>query len=297
MAEKTLQQMARGGMFDHIGGGFHRYSVDEHWHVPHFEKVLSQPPVSASFSTALATFLLVFMFGIYEKVAQAFQRKHAIVHNLCKHLDAERMPSSLQDFEGSPDLREYTQMLYDNGQLAATYLDAFCLTGNAAYARVARGILDYMQRDMTHPDGGIFSAEVPRLPCLQCYCHATSPRSIPVLGISLPFCGNLRAAYTGNASSRDGHDRGLSPLPCTRLHAPPMKAVLQVCLPLLHAEPACAQDADSLDKAGKKAEGAYYVWTADEIDEVLGADTERGRAFKRHYYVKVGGNVDLSPRR
>ena len=67
MAEKTLQQMARGGMYDHIGGGFHRYSVDEHWHVPHFEKVLSQPPVSASFSTALATFLLVFMFGIYKK--------------------------------------------------------------------------------------------------------------------------------------------------------------------------------------------------------------------------------------
>ena len=32
--------MAAGGMHDHIGGGFHRYSVDEHWHVPHFEKML-----------------------------------------------------------------------------------------------------------------------------------------------------------------------------------------------------------------------------------------------------------------
>ena len=39
MAEKTLQSMAAGGVYDHIGGGFHRYSVDEHWHVPHFEKV------------------------------------------------------------------------------------------------------------------------------------------------------------------------------------------------------------------------------------------------------------------
>ena len=39
MAEKTLQSMAAGGMYDHVGGGFHRYSVDEHWHVPHFEKV------------------------------------------------------------------------------------------------------------------------------------------------------------------------------------------------------------------------------------------------------------------
>ena len=39
MAEKTLQSMAAGGVYDHVGGGFHRYSVDEHWHVPHFEKV------------------------------------------------------------------------------------------------------------------------------------------------------------------------------------------------------------------------------------------------------------------
>ncbi len=36
----TLRQMAGGGMHDHIGGGFHRYSVDERWHVPHFEKML-----------------------------------------------------------------------------------------------------------------------------------------------------------------------------------------------------------------------------------------------------------------
>lgn len=36
----TLRCMARGGMHDHIGGGFHRYSVDEYWHVPHFEKML-----------------------------------------------------------------------------------------------------------------------------------------------------------------------------------------------------------------------------------------------------------------
>ena len=48
---------------------------------------------------------------------------------------------------------------------------------------------------------------------------------------------------------------------------------------------------------GKKAEGAFYVWTAEEIDEVLGADTEQGKAFKRHYYVKPNGNIDLSPRR
>src|SRR5579862_5743643 len=36
----TLREMAKGGMHDHLGGGFHRYSVDERWFVPHFEKML-----------------------------------------------------------------------------------------------------------------------------------------------------------------------------------------------------------------------------------------------------------------
>lgn len=40
MVEKTLTAMARGGIWDHLGAGFHRYSTDQHWHVPHFEKML-----------------------------------------------------------------------------------------------------------------------------------------------------------------------------------------------------------------------------------------------------------------
>lgn len=36
----TLEKMARGGIYDHVGGGFARYSTDEEWHVPHFEKML-----------------------------------------------------------------------------------------------------------------------------------------------------------------------------------------------------------------------------------------------------------------
>ena len=40
MAGHTLQKMAEGGLHDHVGGGFHRYSVDEQWFVPHFEKML-----------------------------------------------------------------------------------------------------------------------------------------------------------------------------------------------------------------------------------------------------------------
>ncbi len=37
---ESLRKMAAGGIYDHLGGGFHRYSVDERWHVPHFEKML-----------------------------------------------------------------------------------------------------------------------------------------------------------------------------------------------------------------------------------------------------------------
>jgi len=40
MVTRTLDRMADGGMDDHVGGGFHRYSTDERWHVPHFEKML-----------------------------------------------------------------------------------------------------------------------------------------------------------------------------------------------------------------------------------------------------------------
>ncbi|GAB4363603.1 MAG: thioredoxin domain-containing protein [Spirochaetales bacterium] len=40
MLQRTLEQMAHGGMYDQVGGGFHRYSVDARWLVPHFEKML-----------------------------------------------------------------------------------------------------------------------------------------------------------------------------------------------------------------------------------------------------------------
>src|SRR5690606_24756957 len=40
ICEKTLEEMARGGIYDQIGGGFHRYSTDARWLVPHFEKML-----------------------------------------------------------------------------------------------------------------------------------------------------------------------------------------------------------------------------------------------------------------
>ncbi len=88
MALFTLEKMAAGGMHDHVGGGFHRYSVDTYWHIPHFEK-----------------------------------------------------------------------MLYDQAQLARAYADAFQLTRDARWEKIARDTLDYVLRDMTDKDGGFYSAE------------------------------------------------------------------------------------------------------------------------------------------
>ena len=53
MTLKTLREMARGGIHDHIGGGFHRYSTDAVWHVPHFEKMLyDQAQLAVSYTEA-----------------------------------------------------------------------------------------------------------------------------------------------------------------------------------------------------------------------------------------------------
>jgi uncharacterized protein YyaL (SSP411 family) len=75
----TLDKMMRGGIYDHLGGGFHRYSTDDHWLVPHFEK-----------------------------------------------------------------------MLYDNAQLARTYLHAWQIMGTPDYRRVVEETLDYVLR-RSHP--------------------------------------------------------------------------------------------------------------------------------------------------
>ena len=87
MATHALKAMAKGGMYDVVGGGFARYSVDDFWLVPHFEK-----------------------------------------------------------------------MLYDNAQLALAYLHAFMITGEAEFRRVCEGTLDFVLREMTHPEGGFYSS-------------------------------------------------------------------------------------------------------------------------------------------
>jgi uncharacterized protein YyaL (SSP411 family) len=88
MVEKTLTEMRCGGIYDHIGFGFARYSTDQHWLVPHFEK-----------------------------------------------------------------------MLYDQAMLVMAYTETYLVTKNTFYKNTAEEILEYVLRDMTHPEGGFFSAE------------------------------------------------------------------------------------------------------------------------------------------
>jgi hypothetical protein len=53
MAFHTLRMMAAGGIHDHLGGGFHRYSVDRFWHIPHYEKMLyDQAQLAAAYISA-----------------------------------------------------------------------------------------------------------------------------------------------------------------------------------------------------------------------------------------------------
>ncbi len=53
----------------------------------------------------------------------------------------------------------FEKMLYDNAQLAQLYLDAFLVSGDARHVDTVRDILDYVLRELTHPDGGFYSAE------------------------------------------------------------------------------------------------------------------------------------------
>ena len=88
MVLRQLRTMAAGGIYDQIGGGFHRYSVDAEWKIPHFEK-----------------------------------------------------------------------MLYDNAQLVRLYLDGWRLTREERFREVVEETLEYVRREMTHPDGAFFAAQ------------------------------------------------------------------------------------------------------------------------------------------
>jgi uncharacterized protein YyaL (SSP411 family) len=89
MARLTLDHMARGGLYDQLGGGFHRYSTDERWLVPHFEKML--------YDNAL---LSVAYLEAYQATGEAFYRQvleETLDYVLCEMTSHEGAFSSTQD--------------------------------------------------------------------------------------------------------------------------------------------------------------------------------------------------------
>ncbi len=81
MVEKTLQEMASGGIHDHLGGGFHRYSVDQKWLVPHFEKML--------YDQALISRVYIEAYQVTKKKRYADVARHIFDYVLRDMTDAD----------------------------------------------------------------------------------------------------------------------------------------------------------------------------------------------------------------
>ena len=91
MAAKTLAGMAGGGLFDHVGGGFFRYSTDTRWHVPHYEKMLYDNAMAILTYAEAAVALDVPYFADIARSCVAFIRREltAPESGLYTALDAE----------------------------------------------------------------------------------------------------------------------------------------------------------------------------------------------------------------
>ena len=154
----TLERMALGGLMDQLGGGFFRYSTDERWCIPHFEK-----------------------------------------------------------------------MLYDNGPLLGLYADAWALTGNPLFAQAAEGIVGWLQREMTSPEGLFYAALDADSEHEEGKFYVWTPAEIAALLTPAEYavanaCWGLETAP--NFENHAWHLEMLLPLPdaATALGLPPAKA-------------------------------------------------------------------------
>lgn len=122
MAERSLQQMAKGGIYDQLGGGFHRYSVDTHWLVPHFEKMLYDN------AQLLAVYTQAYQLTQQPDYAQIAQHTAAYLLREMTHPAGGFYSSQDADSEGHEgkyfiwSLAEINAVLGDTAQqFAATY--------------------------------------------------------------------------------------------------------------------------------------------------------------------------------
>ena len=91
MAVSTLERMAEGGLFDQVGGGFFRYSTDERWEIPHFEKLLCDNAALVSVYTQAwaQTKIPLFAQVVEQTIAWTLREMRAPGGGFCSALDAE----------------------------------------------------------------------------------------------------------------------------------------------------------------------------------------------------------------
>ncbi len=94
MATLTLDRMFQGGLYDHVGGGFHRYSTDDRWLVPHFEKMLYDNAQLAE------VYLLAFQMTGRQRYARVAQEVLAYVQSSMTHPEGGFYSSEDADSEG-----------------------------------------------------------------------------------------------------------------------------------------------------------------------------------------------------
>ncbi len=98
----TLDRMALGGMFDHVGGGFHRYSVDGQWIVPHFEKMLyDQGQLAAVYARASVLLKEPWYGEVAGRVCEYVLREMRGERTLTPPLRSDPLPVSTQGESGS----------------------------------------------------------------------------------------------------------------------------------------------------------------------------------------------------
>ena len=121
----SLTQIAYGGIYDHVGGGFARYSVDDHWHVPHFEKMLYD---NAQMVSLYANAYLVTKNPLYKEVV--YETIKFIEAELYKDIGAFYSSLDADSDNEEGELEEGAYYVWNKEQLSSLIGDDFALFAN-----------------------------------------------------------------------------------------------------------------------------------------------------------------------
>jgi uncharacterized protein YyaL (SSP411 family) len=129
MVEKTLDAMADGGIYDHLGGGFHRYATDEKWLVPHFEKML--------YDQALLSKVYLQAYQITKKERYAKVAREIFDYVLRDMKDTSGGFYSAEDADSKG--KEGTFYLWDTAQIASVLNEEHAQLSNSHYGVSKKG--------------------------------------------------------------------------------------------------------------------------------------------------------------